>query len=135
MLFPVRRTDGLIWVCFVLITQNVFHNQVVSRREGEFERLKREREERVAEVRAIRKQEREMRRKMEHYRRQEAARLIKLKEEEEGRKREGEIEIQAAICYCYIVRLCLTCKCVMVFYLIPSMINCSYMCVCYRGGK
>jgi len=74
----------------MLNDKNIFQNQVVSRREGEFERLKREREERLAELQAIRKQEREMRRKMEYYRRQEEARLIKLKEEEEARKREEE---------------------------------------------
>jgi translation initiation factor 3 subunit A len=82
--------------------QNIFQNQVVSRREGEFERLKREREERLAEVRAIRKQERMMRRKMEYYRRQEEGRLMKLKEEEEARKREGKIEVQAISCITYV---------------------------------
>ncbi|KAH9315714.1 hypothetical protein KI387_024341, partial [Taxus chinensis] len=67
---------------------NTFQIQVVSRRQGEFERLKREREERLADRRAKRKHEREMRRKMEYSRRQEEAKLIKLKEEEEARKRE-----------------------------------------------
>eukprot|EP01018_Ginkgo_biloba_P037814 Gb_34868 [translate_table: standard] len=74
----------------MLNDKNVFQSQVVSRRQGEFERLKREREERLAELRAIRKQEREMRRKVEYYRRQEEARLIKAKEEEEARRREDE---------------------------------------------
>jgi len=74
----------------MLDDKNIFQNQVVGRRQGEFERLKREREERLAELQAIRKQERELRRKMEFYRRQEEARLIKLKEEEEARKREEE---------------------------------------------
>ena len=70
--------------------QNIFQDQVASRREGEFQRLKREREERLAELRAIRKQESVMRRKLEYYRRQKEARLIKLKEEREARKREGK---------------------------------------------
>ena len=66
--------------------QNIFQDQVASRREGEFQRLKREREERLAELRAIRKHENVMRRKLEYYRRQKEARLIKLKEEEEAHK-------------------------------------------------
>eukprot|EP00252_Welwitschia_mirabilis_P011385 TRINITY_DN2560_c0_g2_i1.p1 TRINITY_DN2560_c0_g2~~TRINITY_DN2560_c0_g2_i1.p1 ORF type:complete len:988 (-),score=247.89 TRINITY_DN2560_c0_g2_i1:58-3021(-) len=66
----------------------IFQEQVVSRRRGEFERLKREREARLAELRAARKQERERRRKMEYYRRQEEERLKRMKEEEEARKRE-----------------------------------------------
>ncbi|KAJ7525179.1 hypothetical protein O6H91_17G040200 [Diphasiastrum complanatum] len=68
----------------------VFQAQVVSRRQGEFERLKREREERIAELRLLRSQERERRRKMEYYRSLEEARLLKIKEEEEARKREEE---------------------------------------------
>lgn len=74
----------------MLNDKNTFQIQVVSRRQGEFERLKREREERLAELRANRKLERERRRKMEYYKRQEEARLIKLKEEEEARKRDEE---------------------------------------------
>lgn len=74
----------------MLNDKNTFQLQVVSRRQGEFERLKREREERLAELRANRKLDREMRRKMEYFKRQEEARLIKLKEEEEARKREEE---------------------------------------------
>jgi len=69
--------------------QEVFQVQVVSRRKGEFERLKRLREERLAEERALRSQEREIRRKKEYFRRLEEQRLLKIQEEEEARKREG----------------------------------------------
>lgn len=69
--------------------QEIFQRQVVSRRHGEFERLKRLREERLAEERAIRSHEREIRRKKEYFKRQEEQRLLKIQEEEEARKREG----------------------------------------------
>jgi translation initiation factor 3 subunit A len=48
-----------------------------------------EREERLAEMRLARHLDCERRRKMEYYRLQEEARLLKIKEEEEARKREG----------------------------------------------
>eukprot|EP00249_Psilotum_nudum_P025011 c29348_g1_i1 orf=523-3702(-) len=74
----------------MLNDQHTFQGQAVSRRQGEFVRLKREREERIAELRLIRKQERERRRKMEYYHQQEEARLLKIQEEQEARKREEE---------------------------------------------
>ncbi|CAK9879667.1 unnamed protein product [Sphagnum jensenii] len=74
----------------MLEDKNLFQEQVVSRREGEFERLRRLREERLAEERSLRSQEREVRRKKEYYRRQEEARLLKIREEEEARKLEEE---------------------------------------------
>lgn len=70
--------------------QDVFQLQVVGRRQGEFERLKRVREERLAEERALRSQEREVRRKKEYYKQQEEMRLQKIQEEEEAKKREGK---------------------------------------------
>lgn len=70
--------------------KEIFQRQVVSRRHGEFERLKRLREERLAEERAIRSHEREIRRKKEYFKRQEEQRLLKIQEEEEARKREEE---------------------------------------------
>jgi translation initiation factor 3 subunit A len=70
--------------------QDIFQLQVVGRRQGEFERLKRLREERLAEERALRSQEREVRRKKEYYKREEELRLLKIQEEEETRKREGK---------------------------------------------
>jgi hypothetical protein len=48
------------------------------------------REERLAEERAMRSQEREIRRKKEYFKRLEEQRLLKIQEEEEARKREGE---------------------------------------------
>lgn len=51
--------------------------------------MQRLREERLAEERAIRSQEREIRRKKEFFRRQEEQRLLRIQEEEEARKREG----------------------------------------------
>jgi translation initiation factor 3 subunit A len=72
----------------ILWEQNHFQQQVVSRREGEFERLKQLREERLAEERAFRSQERDVRRKKEYYKRQEEARLLKIREDEEARKLE-----------------------------------------------
>ena len=86
ILFTVIELFG-----FVLIMQNIFQNQVVNHHQGEFERLKREWEERLVELRAFQKQKRDMHRKMEYYRRQKEARLTKLKEEEEARKHEGKI--------------------------------------------
>ncbi|CAM6120590.1 unnamed protein product [Calypogeia fissa] len=68
----------------------VFQAQVVSRRKGEFEKLLREREERLAEMKLSRHLDCERRRKMEYYRQQEEARLLKIKEEEEARKREED---------------------------------------------
>lgn len=71
----------------------MFQGQVVSRRQGEFEKLLREREERLAEMRLSRHLDCERRRKMEYYRQQEEARLLKIKEEEEARKREGTLHV------------------------------------------
>ncbi|BBN07287.1 translation initiation factor 3 subunit A [Marchantia polymorpha subsp. ruderalis] len=70
--------------------KNIFQAQVVSRRQGEFEKLMREREERLAELRLSRHLDCERRRKMEYYRQQEEARLLRIREEEEARKREEE---------------------------------------------
>ncbi|CAI5985264.1 unnamed protein product [Closterium sp. NIES-64] len=65
-----------------------FQEQVVGRRRGEFERLKREREEKLAELRELRRTERVMLRKREMFRRQEEAKALKAWEETERRKRE-----------------------------------------------
>ncbi|CAI5504848.1 unnamed protein product [Closterium sp. Naga37s-1] len=65
-----------------------FQEQVVGRRRGEFERLKREREEKLAELRELRRTERVMLRKREMFRRQEEAKALKAWEETEWRKRE-----------------------------------------------
>lgn len=77
------------WSYVCVFCQDVFQIQVVGRRQGEFERLKRVREERLAEERALRSQERDIRRKKEYYKQQEEMRVQKIQEEEEARKREG----------------------------------------------
>ncbi|KAI5067945.1 hypothetical protein GOP47_0016290 [Adiantum capillus-veneris] len=74
----------------MLEDKNMFQAQVVSRRKDEFVKLKTERDERAAQLKLLRKQERERRRKMEYYRRQEEVRLVRLREEEAARKREEE---------------------------------------------
>ncbi len=57
------------------------------------------REERLAEERSLRSQEREVRRKKEYYRRQEEARLLKIREEEETRRLEGSVSISPEILF------------------------------------
>ncbi|CAN6481836.1 unnamed protein product [Victoria cruziana] len=68
--------------------KDIFEQELISRRQDEFERLKRERDERIAMILAERRQERLRQRKIIFYRREEAARLTRLREEEEARKRE-----------------------------------------------
>ncbi|CAI5499313.1 unnamed protein product [Closterium sp. Naga37s-1] len=75
----------------MLVDKEEFQEQVVGRRRGEFERLKREREEKLAELRELRRTERVMLRKREMFRRQEEAKALKAWEETERRKRE-EVE-------------------------------------------
>jgi translation initiation factor 3 subunit A len=79
--------DSISW------EQSLFQQQVVGRREGEFERLKCLREERLAEECSLRSQEREVRCKKEYFKRQEEAHLLKIREEEEARKLEGVLAI------------------------------------------
>ncbi|XP_031475809.1 eukaryotic translation initiation factor 3 subunit A [Nymphaea colorata] len=68
--------------------KEIFEQELIARRRDEFEQLKRERDERIAMILAERRQERLRQRKIIFYRREEAARLTRLKEEEEARKRE-----------------------------------------------
>ncbi|CAI7918822.1 unnamed protein product [Closterium sp. NIES-54] len=75
----------------MLVDKEEFQEQVVGRRRGEFERLKREREEKLAELKELRRTERVMLRKREMFRRQEEAKALKAWEETERRKRE-EVE-------------------------------------------
>ncbi|CAI5504288.1 unnamed protein product [Closterium sp. Naga37s-1] len=72
----------------MLVDKEEFQEQVVGRRRGEFERLKREREEKLAELKELRRTERVMLRKREMFRRQEEAKVLKAWEETERRKRE-----------------------------------------------
>lgn len=61
----------------------------MSRREAEFNKLKKERLEQISQIIRSRKSERETRRKMIYYLKLEEDRMKKLREEEEARQREG----------------------------------------------
>lgn len=70
-------------------SQRIFQESLMSHRQSEFERLRKEREEHFHQIRLARKQERLAKRKMIFYLRSEEERLNKLREEEEARKLEG----------------------------------------------
>lgn len=74
----------------MLLTQEIYQEKVVSRREAEFDRLKRERDERISRILQSRRQERERMRKLKFYLRLEEERQQKLQAEEEARRREGD---------------------------------------------
>lgn len=74
---------------YVFYMQVIFQERIVSRREAEQNRLKKEREDRIKQVIASRKQDREIKRKLLFYLKSEEERLTKQREEEEARKREG----------------------------------------------
>lgn len=69
--------------------QEIYQVRVVSHRQAEFNRLRREREERISRILQSRKQEREKMRKLKYYLKLEEERQQKMREEEEARKREG----------------------------------------------
>ncbi|WVZ07352.1 hypothetical protein V8G54_020698 [Vigna mungo] len=68
--------------------KEIYQVRVVSHRQAEFNRLRREREERISRILQSRKQEREKMRKLKYYLKLEEERQQKLREEEEARKRE-----------------------------------------------
>nr|CAD1832102.1 unnamed protein product [Ananas comosus var. bracteatus] len=70
--------------------KNILQEGIASRREAEFNRLKKEREDRINQLIAMRKQEREKKRKLLYFIKSENERLTKLHEEEERRKHEEE---------------------------------------------
>lgn len=72
----------------MLENKKIFQDKVVTRREAEFNKLKREREDRLYQIIQARKLERESRRKMICYLKFEEERQRKLREEEEIRQRE-----------------------------------------------
>ncbi|WOL16202.1 eukaryotic translation initiation factor 3 subunit A [Canna indica] len=74
----------------MLDNKNVFQQRIVSRRETEYNRLKKEREDKINQIVAMRKREREIKRKLLYYLKSEEERLARLQEEEEARKREEE---------------------------------------------
>lgn len=78
------------FLIFVLFLQNAFQERIVQRRETEFGRLKKERDERINQLISSRKRERETVRKLMYYLNLEEQRIERLREEEEARKREGK---------------------------------------------
>ncbi|XP_027349299.1 eukaryotic translation initiation factor 3 subunit A [Abrus precatorius] len=68
--------------------KEIYQERVVSHRQAEFNRLRREREERISRILQARRQEREKMRKLKFYLKLEEERQQKLREEEEARKRE-----------------------------------------------
>ncbi|CAI8614478.1 unnamed protein product [Vicia faba] len=68
--------------------KEIYQERVVSHRQAEFNRLRREREERISRILQTRRQEREKMRKLKYYLKVEEDRRQKLREEEEARKRE-----------------------------------------------
>nr|XP_029120494.1 eukaryotic translation initiation factor 3 subunit A isoform X2 [Elaeis guineensis] len=74
----------------MLDNKAIFQDRIVSHREEEYNRLKKEREDRINQLAAMRKREREIKRKLLFYIKSEEERLTKLREEEEARKREEE---------------------------------------------
>lgn len=63
-------------------------------REAEYNRLKKEREDKINQLVAMRKCEREFKRKLLFYLKSEEVRLTRLREEEEVRKHEGNNSAQ-----------------------------------------
>lgn len=83
---PCTSADVLVmW----LALQEIYQEKVVSHRQTEFNRLRREREERISRILQSRRQEREKMRKLKFYLKLEEEKQQKLREEEEARKREG----------------------------------------------
>ncbi|KAG0536150.1 hypothetical protein BDA96_03G039700 [Sorghum bicolor] len=70
--------------------KNAFQERIVQRREAEFGRLEKERDERISQLISSRKRERETVRKLMYYLNLEEQRIEMLREEEEARKREEE---------------------------------------------
>ncbi|CAL5000509.1 unnamed protein product [Urochloa decumbens] len=70
--------------------KNAFQERIVQRREAEFGRLKKERDERISQLISSRKRERETVRKLMYYLNLEEQRIERVREEEEARKREEE---------------------------------------------
>ncbi|MED6111004.1 Eukaryotic translation initiation factor 3 subunit A [Stylosanthes scabra] len=68
--------------------KEIYQEKVVSRRQAEFDRLRKETEERISRILQSRRQDRERLRKWKYYLNVEEERQQKLHEEEEARKRE-----------------------------------------------
>lgn len=91
---PCRCARVLVHVSLMitimfLVFQIMFQNKIVKRREDEYNKLKKETEEKIKNLINARREERERLRKMIFYLQTEEERLTKLREEEEARKHEG----------------------------------------------
>ena len=75
----------------------IFAQQVKSRRQADHDRLKRERDERIAQILHERREERVIRRKTIFFLRSEEERLDKIREEEEAHKREGTLFLSSSV--------------------------------------
>lgn len=73
------------------LAQTIFQENVVQRRQSEFDRLREERDRQIQQMLQARRQERDAIRKKIFYVRTEEEKQRKLQEEEEARKREGRI--------------------------------------------
>ena len=83
----------------MLVVQEIYQERVVHRRQAEFNRLRKEKEDRISRILESRRQERERMRKFKFYLNHEEERLRKLHEEEEARRREGNYSsIQSVHC-------------------------------------
>ena len=67
----------------------MLQEKIISRREAEYSQMKRERDERVSQLIAARKLDRETRRKLVFFLKSEEERLARQRKEEEARKLEG----------------------------------------------
>ncbi|XP_058107148.1 eukaryotic translation initiation factor 3 subunit A isoform X2 [Magnolia sinica] len=72
----------------MLDNKYILQNRITSRREAEYNRLKKEGEDRIRQLTVMRRQEREKKRKLLLFIKSEEERLTKLREEEETQKRE-----------------------------------------------
>lgn len=89
-----RHSRNISFCCMWFFLQIQFQNKVVACRQAEYERLRKERHERIEQILQKRKEERESKRKMLFYLSVEEERLKKLQEEEEARKLEGTYFLQ-----------------------------------------
>ena len=87
--FPPQPSSSADAFVMQFSMQEIYQERVVSRRQAEFDRLRKEREERISRILQSRRQERERLRKLKYYLMVEEERQQKLREEEEARKHEG----------------------------------------------
>lgn len=94
LLYAFTAVFFSLMIIMIFIFQIIFQNKIVQRREEEYNKLKKEREEKIKNLINARRAERDGLRKMIFYLRTEEERLTKLQEEEEARKREGRFNFR-----------------------------------------